>query len=588
MGDRLRPHSWPIFLAALLLAFTLAPFLRRLDWAVFDAQSRLLRRTAPLPAPEVVLVGIDEATEAYPEPIAMWHAHLGATLEALAEGRPRAVGLDLNLPTRSYDAFHPGLDAALMRGLLGLRRVCPLVLGATVDASGDARTIHPPFVTAVGGPTGQGLVQWSVDEDAVVRRFTERFPGHREAEPTLAGQIARRLAFPVPAGLLDYRQGGPVPYLPLQQVEAWGRAGDRERLLKAFQGRVVLVGTVVPFEDRHHQVMDLNGWGEENRGFAPGVLLHVQALRNLLGRGLIGEIPGWILGGLLALATLGGWAASRCARGGWMLLGTGVLLAGTGLALQGKGWWLPPAGPAFGLLLGFGLPSGWEAAAKLRERARLRSVFGGYVSPGVLAEILAGRLQADFQGQRTRLCVLFSDVRGFTTLSEGRSPEEIIAMLNRYFERMAPAVHAAGGTVVSYIGDGLMAHFGHPASLENPCRAAFEASKAMLASLAELNRDFRAEGLPELRIGIGLHVGEAVVGHIGSRERHEYTAIGDTVNVAARVEGLSKEAGHPLVLTAAVAAQLPGESLAPLGAKPIKGHTPMEVFGWGGPGASDA
>jgi class 3 adenylate cyclase len=285
----------------------------------------------------------------------------------------------------------------------------------------------------------------------------------------------------------------------------------------------------------------------------------------------------------MVLMTLVGWACARePKRGAWLLAAGLVLLACGGLVLQAKGCFVPPAGPALGLVLGFALPTAWEAALKLRERARLRSVFGGYVSPGVLAEILAGRLHADFQGQKTHLCVLFSDVRGFTTLSEGRPPEAIIAMLNRYFERMAPAVHAAGGTVVSYIGDGLMAHFGHPAVLENPCRAAFKASKVMLTELEELNREFASEGLPELRIGIGLHVGDAVVGHIGSKERHEYTAIGDTVNVAARVEGLSKDAGHPLVLTAAVAEQLPEESFAPLGAKLLKGHTPMEVFGWGG------
>jgi adenylate cyclase len=103
----------------------------------------------------------------------------------------------------------------------------------------------------------------------------------------------------------------------------------------------------------------------------------------------------------------------------------------------------------------------------------------------------------------------------------------------------------------------------------------------MLQELAALNAELKAEGLAELRIGIGLHAGEAVVGHIGSRERHAYTAIGDTVNVASRVEGLTKEAGHPLVVTEVVAAQLNHpEDLIPLGPRALKGHTPMPVFGW--------
>jgi adenylate cyclase len=177
--------------------------------------------------------------------------------------------------------------------------------------------------------------------------------------------------------------------------------------------------------------------------------------------------------------------------------------------------------------------------------------------------------------------VLFSDVRGFTTLSEGRRPEEIVAILNRYFQRMVPAIHAHGGTLDSYMGDGIMAHFGHPASLREPCAAAFEASRAMLGELDTLNRELTVEGLAELRIGIGLHAGPAVVGYLGSRERHEYTAIGDTVNVASRVEGLTKEAGYPLVVTEAVAERLgPDAGLLPLGPRVIKGHSSMTVFGW--------
>jgi class 3 adenylate cyclase len=208
-------------------------------------------------------------------------------------------------------------------------------------------------------------------------------------------------------------------------------------------------------------------------------------------------------------------------------------------------------------------------------------VFGGYVSPSVLQEILAGRLNPELAGERVNLCVLFSDIRGFTTLSEGRDPEYVIGLLNRYFEQMAPPIHAHGGAVISYMGDGIMAHFGHPAALDNPCLAAFEASKDMLEALKALNREFEAEGLPVLKIGIGLHMGPAVVGHIGSRERHEYTAIGDTVNVASRVEGLTKEAGVPLLVTAAVAALLPDSlGLVPMGEKPIKGRSAMAVFGW--------
>jgi len=563
-----------------MLLAVLAPFSAGLDRQAFDLLSRRLRVQ---PKDEsVVLIGIDEATERqFPEPHALWHPHLGTAFEALALARPQAVGVDISLPDRSFDAVRPGGDAALVRGLVLLRRACPLVLGITLQGDGRLRPIHAPFQTAAG-PEGVGLVQWQVDADGVVRRFDERFAGRHEPEPTLPGQLARALGRPVGAGWLDYRRAAPVPYVPFHQVVDWHRQGQTDALRRAFAGKVVLVGSVLPFVDRHFQVADLNGWGEDNRRFAPGVLLHVQALRNLLGLGLMREVPGSAVLALMGLcALLGSLLGWRVRLGGLALALALALLAAAvaGVFLQGA--FLPPVLPAAGLVSGYLVRVLWDTVRRQRESARLKRVFGGNVSPLILNEILAGRIDPGLDGERAFLCVLFSDVRGFTTLSEGREPEAIIGVLNRYFDRMAPEIHAFGGSVDSYMGDGIMAHFGHPGGVVNPCQAAFEASQAMLLALKAFNRELAAEGHPQLRIGIGLHAGEAVVGYIGSKERHEYTAIGDTVNVASRVEGLSKDAGHPLVVTEAVAERLDeGAALVPLGPRIIKGHTPLAVFGW--------
>jgi class 3 adenylate cyclase/CHASE2 domain-containing sensor protein len=566
-------------LALLLLALAsvgAAP----LDRLAFDGTSRFLRRREGQRG--VVLVGVDEATErAYPEPLALWHRHLGAVFQALAQAGPRAVGVDLNLPTRSFDATLPGGDAALLAGIVRLRRAAPLVLGITVDADGQARPLHKPFQT-VAGAEGIGLVQWEVDPDGVVRRFTEHPHGRREAVPTLVGQLARALRLPVREGLLDYRFAPAVPYVPIQQVEAWGRDGRLDELQRAFQDKVVLVGSVLPFVDRHFQVVDLNGWGEDNRRFAPGALLHAQALENLLGRGPIRTVP---LPGVLlldlGLLLLGLGLGGRARAGGCGALAAVGALGGAQVALQGAGWFLPPASPAMAVLIGYGVRFGLGAWAARQLAARFERAFRGLVSPPVLAKIKAGAFLPGLEGETARLCVLFSDVRGYTTLSEGRDPREIIRILNRYFDRMVPAIHAHGGAVDCFMGDGIMAHFGHPEPLANACQAAFEASRDMLAALALLNRELGAEGVPGLRIGIGLHAGEALVGNIGSRDRHDYSAIGDTVNVASRTEGLTKEAGYPLVLTEAVARDLEDRAaLVDLGPRPIKGHTDMHVFGW--------
>ena len=573
-------RSWPFWAGLVGLLAVLTPFSAGLDRQAFDLLSQQLRGRHE--EPSVVLIGIDEATERhFREPHALWHHHLGAALEALAATRPKAVGVDINLPDRSFDEVQPGGDAALLKGIVLLRRSCPLVLGVTVQGDGSLRPIHAPFQTAAG-PDGLGLVQWPVDPDGVVRRFTERFAGHQAAEPTLAGQLARALGRTVNDGWLDYRRAAPVPYVPLWQVVAWQRSGRTEELQRLFAGKVVLVGSVLPFVDRHFQVVDLNGWGEDSRRFAPGVLLHVQALRNLLGQGLLKEVPGSVVLALTALgALLGSWLGRRVRLGG---LALGLALAGLTAGVAGvflRGAFLPPALPVAGLVSGYLVRVVWGTVRRQRESARLKRVFGGNVSPLILKEILAGRIDPGLDGERAFLCVLFSDVRGFTTLSEGREPEAIIGVLNRYFDRMAPAIHAFGGSVDSYMGDGIMAHFGHPGGVANPCQAAFKAAQAMLVALEAFNRELAAEGHPELRIGIGLHAGDAVVGYIGSRERHEYTAMGDTVNVASRVEGLTKEAGHPLVVTEAVAERLDGPvALVPLGPRLIKGHTPMSVYGW--------
>ncbi len=573
-------RSWTYWAGLVLLLAAMSPFTPILDRHAFDALSAGLRsNTAASP---VVLIGIDEATERnYPEPHALWHRHLGTVFEALALAGPRAVGLDLNLPDRSFDSVLPGGDAALLKGIVLLRRSCPLVLGITVQGDGTLRPIHQPFQTAAG-PGGLGLVQWQVDPDGVVRRFNEHFDGHREAEPTLAGQMARLLNRPVTAGWLDYRQAPPVPYVPLHQVVAWHQKGNMEDLRRTFAGKVVLVGSVLPFVDRHFQAVDINGWGEDNQRFAPGVLLHVQALRNLLGSGPLVGLP---LGGVLALVGLcaicGSFMGRRVRLGGaTLVLVQGLFVAFVAGAFL-KGLFIPPALPCAGLLTGYLARVTWGAVHRQQEAARLRRIFGGYVSPPILKEILAGRIDPGLEGERAFLCVLFSDVRGYTTLSEGREPEAIIGVLNRYFDRMSPQIHAFGGSVDSYMGDGIMAHFGHPGNIQNPCQSAFDASCAMLEALKVFNRELVAEGHPELKIGIGLHAGDAVVGHIGSRERHEYTAIGDTVNVASRIEGLTKEAGFPLLVTEAVASRLKDrEALVGLGPKSIKGHTPMPVFGW--------
>jgi adenylate cyclase len=223
----------------------------------------------------------------------------------------------------------------------------------------------------------------------------------------------------------------------------------------------------------------------------------------------------------------------------------------------------------------------FEAAERLRQRKQMRGALAGYVGPQILEEVLSGRLPASLGGKRLLICVMFADIRDFTPRSEVMTPEGVVELLNRYFEEVIECVHRQGGTVAQLMGDGLMAFFGAPNPVENPSRAAFMAAQDMFQKLETLNVRLQSEGITLIEIGIGLNTGLAVVGHVGARARHEYTATGDVVNVAARLEGLTKETGFPLICAQSVSLQLGSEvKLVPLGKREVKGHSSMPVYGW--------
>ncbi|GIK25449.1 MAG: adenylate/guanylate cyclase domain-containing protein [Betaproteobacteria bacterium] len=580
-GSQTRQVRIGFALALLVLVavhFSAPARLLELNW--LDLQFRVLRQVAPLPvSQEVVVVGIDDATVREMNlPLATMHAELGRFLEAMALARPRAVGLDVTFPQTSYDGLKPGLDAALLRGMLRLRNVAPLVLGITIDAAGAARPVHQPFLT-VAGREGVGYVLVQLDEDGAIRRFDERLGERAAVVPTLAGQLARRLGVPVEYGLVQFALGPDFDYVPLHEVLALQAAGDGATLARRFGGKVVILGNVFPYEDQLKLPVRLAAWDRE-RETTHGVLIHAQQMRSLLEGRIVppaGDAAALLL---VCAAALAWWLRPGAASA----LATATVAAGAlglEMVLLRRGLHVPLAWPALAALLAAASRAALEAWFGMREKRWLRAAFAGFVSPVVLREILGGRLQPQLGGERREICLLFSDIRGFTTLSESLPPEEVTRLLDRYFGRMVAAIHAHGGTLDKFMGDGIMAFFGAPQPRDNPCADAFAAARAMLGALAGFNRELAAEGRPPLAIGIGLHYGAAVVGYIGAADRHEYTAIGDAVNAASRIEGLTKEAGYPLLASRAVLDRLPDrDGFAPLGELAVKGRAAVEVFGW--------
>lgn len=188
-----------------------------------------------------------------------------------------------------------------------------------------------------------------------------------------------------------------------------------------------------------------------------------------------------------------------------------------------------------------------DMACSLKEKELIKDTFGKAVDPRIRDHMLSGNLELG--GEERVVTVLFSDIRGFTTLSENRTPEQIVNMLNRHFDLMSRAITSESGLVNKFIGDAVMAIFNAPIDLKNHEDHAVNAGRKMLYYLEELNKEFAKDGLPEIKIGIGIHTGKVLAGNIGSSSRLEYTVIGDAVNLASRVEGLMKKLNQAFIIT---------------------------------------
>jgi class 3 adenylate cyclase len=361
-------------------------------------------------------------------------------------------------------------------------------------------------------------------------------------------------------------------------VLAWIDEGNTPRLKALVAGRVVALGSILPRSDRLAVPLPLAAW-EPVSIDVPGVVVHAQALRTLLADLAITPSRALLPPALAMLATTlwwlpsGGWRPSGLALGAVMLLfGAAVLLLDHGIALA--------VGSAIAaIVVSVGARKALDASLAVVERRRLRDTFGGYVSPQLLDRLLADGIDPGRPDGPRPMAFLFADLRGFTTRVQHEPATDTIAMLNRYYDAIVAPAHAEGGLIDNFRGDGILVVFGAPEPIAQPARAAARAAAAMRSALGRLNVVLASEGHEPLAMGLGLAYGDAVAGELGSRQRHDYTVIGDAVNVAARLQDQCRVLGVTAIASQAFVDELAAgdATTTDLGDLDLKGHMPVRA-----------
>lgn len=558
-------------IAIVMLGFGVLPqgrmVIERMDRAIGDWIVR--QSGGPPEKKELVLLGIDEASLSLagldPAEIAAspalslmnkrfpWDRRVwAAAIDRLAGAGAKLIVLDL-LFTEPSD---PEADAELAAAIQ--RHPNQVVLASVMSPDDVGMLVEPDerFLTGETEPRF-GYVNFYPDlVDGLVRaaRYTttlgienegKRKIGEREFR-SLAAEVIHSMGAEVPSGDKELRFAGRKDtgaadlYVPKSIYEifadkSWKRNYNNGEF---FRDKVVMIGPVAArFQDIHNTPM----------GPVAGAQMHLQAVACGLDRAFIRRFtnpwPGMVLLGIVALAWT--WWVNRPLLSVFWLIGivgcvAGIALwAGISLSLL-----LAVSGGLLALGLGSAVAQSAELVTERIEKLRMRRDFRRFVSRDVADAMIEQpeQWQKSAVGIKRRVVVLFSDVRGFTERSEQTDPEDLVRQLNEYLTSMVDVIFRHGGTLDKFIGDAVMAHWGAlgGGSDKDHARKAILAARDMIGVLKRLNATWQDAGKAPFQIGVGLHLGDAIAGEIGSPDRTEFGVLGDTVNLASRLEGLTK------------------------------------------------
>jgi adenylate cyclase len=551
---------------------------RPLEWKSWDARLQLL--TAPGRASsDIVLLAVDQySLDVYEKEQGLgwpWPRQIyTGVLDFLKAGGAKAVFFDLMLTeastygvdddrllaeamTRSGNVVlpfflssaegeaDPGEEQVLERAALKIEPGLPRPAGQPL------RSVALPVDILAAAAVKMGNVQFVPDGDSVYRRLPLVFAYHGRVLPALPLTLADIAGYaPEPAGIPLDRSGNMIlryfgPSGTYKTFSIGAIINSQARIEEGlepqvqpreFAGKTVLVGT------KAAGLLDVRS--TPFGGVYPGMEILATALDNLVHGGAIREAPAvftWV--SALVLALLAGIGTSMLKRIGHLAaLGLALpILAGAGALLAAQaGLWVEFVAPVFAGVTTFVAASLLNYGIEGRQRRFIKSAFRYYLSPQVIDRVLDDPSLLRLGGERREITAFFSDVAGFTSISEGLSPEDLVGLLNAYLSEMTDIILDLGGTLDKYEGDAIIAFWNAPVDQSDhalrACRAALRCQKRLAERREELRRRFGHE----VRMRIGLNSGPAVVGNMGSERRFDYTAMGDTMNLASRLEGAGK------------------------------------------------
>ncbi|MBZ0106989.1 MAG: adenylate/guanylate cyclase domain-containing protein [Sulfuricella denitrificans] len=511
--------------------------------------------TAPMQSTlPITIIGIDEPSFAeiglrWPWPRGL-HAEL---VDRLSEAGAAVVAFDLIMDVAST----PDQDSQLADAI---RRAGNVVLAAdwVFQETTYARQwlrVDPLRDFTQAGAIG-GLATMTLDGDMIIRQL----PDNRDAfwrvildkfNQTRPGMLPP-VRLPKPPMIRYLGPDHTFPYVSYYQ------ALDPEKFLpkEFFRDQIVLVGRdtkASPDAGAAQADTFSTPFTASTRWLTPGVELHASILENVLtGITLTQAHPAAkyaLLAISILLSALGMWRWRPVLSA---LLGLVLMMAVVGLdwwLFRYRNIWLPAGAPLVGIVLMYVGQGGMAFLAEQQRKRQIKQAFEHYVPPQVVAEMIAHPEKLKLGGQKREVTILFTDLKGFTSISEQMNPEDVSRLLNRHLTEMTRIILRHNGTVDKFIGDAIMAFWGAP--LDDPKHAdhACQAAIEMQAAMAAMRESLATEGLPPLYMRIGIHSGSAIVGNMGSDDRFDYSAIGDTVNLASRLEGVNKLYGTDILLS---------------------------------------